>query len=149
MATKKSCEDPVTYLQISLSIGSLIDNLVNVLANVVSTIISALWLLRAGLYTRTEFSQTNNNQENGNGIETRVRSTTYFVSLKVQHVCPFTGFILDELFPNPARQRKINTGVITYLISENERKRPIYIYSSPKLLSEHLTSALVCFRRNA
>jgi hypothetical protein len=48
------------------------------------------------------------------GIETRIKemhrpsyNTTYITILKCKFMFPFTPNGLDELFPNPARQRKI------------------------------------------
>ena len=62
-----------------------------------------------------------------NGIETTIKelcgpiySTTYLGGIKIQLQFPNTLNLLDELFPNPAREKKMIKGVINYLISENE-----------------------------
>ena len=48
-------------------------------------------------------------------------STTYILSAKSQLIFPFTPNILDEPFPNPARQRKwINELLITWYQEMND-----------------------------
>jgi hypothetical protein len=73
--------------------------------------------------TRIEFNQIIIKHDNG--IETRIKgSTTYLVQNKSQLRFPFTDFILDEPFPNPARQRKwIKELLITWYQEMNERGR--------------------------
>ena len=115
-----------TYLLISSTIDSLIDLHVNVLVNVVSTYIRPLWLSQAPLYENR--IQSNNNQENDNGIETRIREIRgprYVVLLTLLALNSSLSFhsprssVMNCFQTLPDKENELRS---YYLISGNERK---------------------------
>ena len=122
-----------TYFFTSFALEFLAGQNLYVLADEVSTVISSLWLFRARLYKNR--IQSNNNQVWQWCVD--LGSTTYLVQTPCQLRCPLTGFFLDELFPNAARQIKLTKELLmTWYQEMNERGDKKWNYSAS--ISKHV-----------